>query len=177
MKKLIVFLSVIFSFVVWGNGPRKDPLPTSQDVDLARYIGKWYTISSLPQYYTRNCQGQTAEYDVIDEKAIAVKNTCFKENGKIKIINGKGVIQDAPNNARLLVRFNTFWTSLFRIKGEYVIIKLSDGYDSVMVGSTDRKALWIMSRTPSIDPTLFMEYKILAHDLGFSVEQLRNAKY
>ena len=40
---------------------------------------------------------------------------------KTKDINGKGVIQDAPNNARLIVTFDSFWTRLFRVKGEYII--------------------------------------------------------
>ena len=156
---------------------KPEPLPTAKDVDIARYMGKWYTIAALPQFYTRNCIGQTADYEVLDEKTIQVKNTCLKENGKTKVISGKGSVVDAPNNARLQIRFNTFWTSLFRIKGEYVIIKLNDDYNTVMVGSTDRKALWIMSRMPTIDPTEFLEYKSYAHQLGFSVEQLKNAKY
>lgn len=176
MKKLLLLVSLLFSFSIFAT-TKPGALPTAKDVDVARYIGKWYTITSLPQFYTRNCLGQTAEYEVLDEKTIGVRNTCLKENGKTKTITGKGVIQDAPNNARLQIKFNTFWTSLFRIKGEYVIIKLSEGYDTVMVGSTDRKSLWIMSRIPTIDPTLFLEYKALAHDLGFSVEQLKNAKY
>ncbi|MBY0414271.1 MAG: lipocalin family protein [Bdellovibrionales bacterium] len=178
MKNMfIVFGVLFFSFLAWGESNRKDPLPTARSVDIARYMGKWYTVTSLPQFYTRNCQGQTAEYDVIDEKTIGVKNTCYKENGKNKIVVGRGTVEDSPNNARLSIRFNTFWTSLFRIKGEYVIIKLAEDYDNVMVGSTDRKALWIMSRVPNIDPTTFMEYKNLAHSLGYSVEQLKNAKY
>jgi apolipoprotein D and lipocalin family protein len=174
MKKLLMLVSLLFSVCAFA---KYDPLPTAKDVDVARYMGKWYTIAALPQFYTRNCKSQTAEYEVIDEKTVSVKNTCYKENGKIKVVTGKGVVQDAPNNARLQIKFNTFWTSIFRIKGEYVIIKLSEGYDVVMVGSTDRKSLWIMSRIPSIDPTTFIEYKEYAHSLGFPTEQLVNAKY
>jgi apolipoprotein D and lipocalin family protein len=176
MKKLLLLVGLFFSVTVFAV-TKPGALPTATNVEIARYMGKWYTITSLPQYYTRNCVWQTAEYEIIDEKTINVKNSCFRDNGKTKTIVGRGVIQDAPNNARLLIRFNTFWTSLFRIKGEYVIIKLSDDYDTVMVGSTDRKALWIMSRMPTIDPTTFIEYKTLANNLGFSVAQLKNSKY
>lgn len=174
MKKILLLITLVLSFSVFA---KQDPLPTATDVDVARYIGKWYTIASLPQFFTRNCVGQTAEYGIINETTISVHNVCYKENGKTKDINGKGVIQDAPNNARLIVTFDSFWTRLFRVKGEYVIIKLSEGYDTVMVGSTDRKSLWIMSRVPTIDPTLFLEYKEEAKNLGFSTEQLKNAKY
>lgn len=176
MKKLFITVSMLLAFLSTAYA-KPAPLPTAKDVEIARYMGKWYTIAALPQFYTRSCIGQTADYEVIDEKTIHVRNTCLKENGKTKVINGKGTVVDAPNNARLQIRFNTFWTSLFRIKGEYVIIKLSEDYDTVMVGSTDRKSLWIMSRMPSIDPSEFLEYKTYANELGFSVEQLKNAKY
>lgn len=174
MKKLVLCLGILFSITAFAKQPA---LPTASDVDVARYIGKWYTIASLPQFFTRSCVGQTAEYGILNEQSISVHNVCYKENGKTKDIKGKGTIVDAPNNARLEVRFDSFWTNLFRVKGEYVIIKLSEGYDSVMVGSTDRKSLWIMSRTPSIDPDALLDYKKTADDLGFSVEQLQNAKY
>jgi len=176
MKKLLMCTGLFFSICAFAV-TKSEPLPTASNVDVARYIGKWYTITSLPQFFTRNCEGQTAEYGILNEKTISVHNVCHKENGKTKDIHGKGVIQDAPNNARLIVTFDTFWTRLFRVKGEYVIIKLGEGYDHVMVGSTDRKSLWIMSRTPSIDPSALVEYKNLAHQLGFSVEQLKNSKY
>nr|BDT27658.1 lipocalin family protein [Bacteriovorax sp. HI3] len=179
MRALLLISGLLFSFSLFAvDVPLKpSPLPTAKDVDVARYIGKWYVISSLPQFFTRNCEGQTAEYGIVNEKIISVHNVCYKENGKTKDIRGKGVIQDAPNNARLIVTFDNFWTRLFRVKGEYVIIKLGEGYDTVMVGSTNRKSLWIMSRQPTMDPTTLMEYKNLAHDLSFPVTQLQNSKY
>ena len=176
MRLWILLMGLFFSFNLFAVD-KPGPLPTASDVDVARYIGKWYTISSLPQFFTRNCVGQTAEYGILDEKTISVHNTCYKKNGKTKDINGKGVIQDAPNNARLLITFDSFWTRLFRVKGEYVIIKLGEGYDTVMVGSTNRKSLWIMSRTPTMDPSTLIEYKTLARDLAFPVTQLVNSKY
>lgn len=174
MKKIVLCIGLLFSISTFAKAT---PLPVASDVDVARFIGKWYTITSLPQFFTRNCKGQSAEYGIINEKTISVHNICYKENGNTKDINGKGVILDAPNNARLIITFDTFWTRLFRVKGDYNIIKLSDGYDTVMVGSNDRKSLWIMSRTPMMDPTLLLNYKAEARGLGFSVEQLRNAKY
>lgn len=176
MKKLVLFLSLVFSIIAFAK-PTPPALPTASDVDVARYIGKWYTITSLPQFFTRNCEGQTAEYGIINDKTISVQNVCFKENGKTTDINGKAVVVDAPNNARLVVTFDSFWTRLFRVKGEYVIIKLSEGYDTVMVGSTDRKSLWIMSRTPSIDSETLAEYKMHAKELGFSTDKLQDSNY
>lgn len=174
MKNFLILLCIVYSMNVFAN---QNPLPTAQNVDVGRYIGKWYAITSLPQFFTLSCVAQTAEYGILSETEISVQNTCIKKNGKTSAIYGAGTITDAPNNARLSIQFENFWLNLFKIKGEYVIIKLSDGYDSVMVGSTNRKSLWILSRTPSIDPATLNEYKSLAKDIGFPVDKLVDSKY
>lgn len=174
MKKIILSLCLLVSISTFA---RPAPLPLVSEVDIARFVGTWYTITSLPQFFTRNCEAQTTEYGIINEKTIGIHNVCYKKSGEVKEIDGIGVIQDASNNAKLAVTFNTFWTRLFRVKGDYNIIKLGDGYDTVMVGSNNRKSLWIMSRIPHMDPTTLLNYKIEAKALGFSTEQLRNAKY
>jgi apolipoprotein D and lipocalin family protein len=178
MKAFILGLICLFSTASYANYSKDWPaLPTASQVDVARYIGKWYAVSALPQFFTNSCLAQTAEYDILSEKSISVLNTCIKKNGRTSDIKGKAVVVDPKTNARLEVTFNNFFTRLFRVKGEYVIIKLSEGYDTVLVGSTDRKSLWIMSRTPAIDPAVLSEYKIFAKSLGFPVEKLVNSKF
>lgn len=173
MKKLFFVFSVLFSSLSFAS----ETLPTAQNVDIGRYIGKWYAVSALPQIFTRSCVAQTAEYGIVNEKTISVVNTCIKDSGKTTDIVGKAVVVDAQTNARLEVTFNNFFTRLFRVKGEYVIIKLSEGYDTVLVGSTDRKSLWILARTPNIDAETFAEYKLFAKDLGFAVNKMVDSKF
>ena len=163
------------SFITYAK--TQSPLPTVSNVDVGRYIGKWYAVSALPQFFTRSCVAQTAEYDILTEKSISVLNTCIKDSGKTSDIKGKAVIVDSKTNARLEVTFKNFFTILFRVKGEYVIIKLSDGYDTVLVGTTDRKSLWILSRTPGIDPEVYSEYKNYAKSLGFPVEKMVDSRF
>lgn len=174
MKKIFLLIGLIFSFNSFAD---LGPLVTAKNVDIARYIGKWYTITSLPQTFTKSCVGQTAEYGLLNEKQITVQNICIKENGKMTGIEGVATVTDTINNARLSIMFNKFWFKLFNIKGEYVIIKLSEGYDSVLVGSTDRKSLWVLSRTPSIDPEVLADYKKVAKGMGFNIQKLQDSKY
>jgi len=177
MNKLLILISLIFSSAVFAKGESYSKLPTADHVDVARYIGKWYAVESLPQFFTRKCVAQAAEYNIIDEKTISVHNVCYKKDGSTKDINGQAVVKDETTNARLEVTFNSFWTRLFRVKGEYVIIKLSEGYDTVMIGTTDRKSMWIMSRTPSIDPETLKEYKEFAAQLGFDTSKFITSKF
>ena len=171
-KYLLSFLFILSSLSFAG-----DVLPTPSNVDVGRYIGKWYAVSALPQFFTRKCLAQTAEYEILSANSISVLNTCYKKNGKTTDIEGQARIVDPKTNARLEVTFNNFFTRLFRVKGEYIIIKLSEGYDTVLVGSTDRKSLWIMSRTPKIDPDIYNEYKNYAKSLGFNTDKLIDSKF
>jgi apolipoprotein D and lipocalin family protein len=152
-------------------------LPTAANVDIGRYIGKWYAVSALPQFFTRSCVAQTAEYGILSATEISVLNICIKESGKTTDIKGKAVVVDGKTNARLEVTFDNFFTKLFNVKGEYVIIKLSEGYDTVLVGSTDRKSLWILSRTPGIDTEIFKEYKQFAKTIGFPIEKMIDSSF
>lgn len=167
---MLLFVSL---FAYAGGG---GTLRTADHVDVSRYIGKWYTIKALPQFFTRSCKGQTAEYDIIDEKTISVLNTCLKKHGK-STIKGKAVVKNTKTNAELVVTFNNFWTRLFRVKGDYTIIRLDDDYEYVLVGSKDRKSLWILSRQPDMPEDVIKDYAKTATEEGFQVSRLQHYEY
>lgn len=173
----IFLMSLLLSLFITVQAKTHSPLPTASYVDIGQYIGKWYAVSALPQFFTRSCAAQTAEYNILTANSISVLNTCIKDNGKTTEIKGKAVVVDGNTNARLEVTFNNFFTKLFHVKGEYVIIKLSEGYDTVLVGSTDRKSLWILSRTPGINPEVYTEYKKLAKKLGFPTGKMQDSVF
>lgn len=172
MKKSSFMLYLLFSSSVFAN-----QLPVESNVDVSRYIGKWYAHYSLPQFFTRKCKAQTAEYEVINENSISVLNTCLKSKGQTTI-TGRAVVQNPGSNSKLEVTFNNFFTRLFRVRGDYNIIKLDPNYEYVLVGSKDRKSLWFMSRSEVLmsDETKSYYFKI-AKDLGFDVSKLVQSRF
>jgi len=171
MKKLLIALTLLTSSLSFGA----TDMPTADYVDVEQYVGKWYAVSALPQFFSGRCEGQTAEYAIKGEGEISVLNTCIKKNGKKKTIEGQASVTNKSTNAELVVTFNKFFTKLFKVKGEYVVIKLDDDYKYVMVGSSNRKSLWIMSRAPSMPEEVLNEYVDLASDLGFKTEKLKRS--
>lgn len=147
MKILSILMMSLLISCSWAS---ERELRTVDHVEVPRYIGKWYAISALPQFFTRNCLGQTADYAIINSQTISVLNTCLKKKGKKTTISGEAAVANSQTNAELDVRFNNFFTRLFRVVGDYNIIKLDPNYQFVMIGSRDRKSLWIMSRTPKM---------------------------
>lgn len=143
----------------------KNGLETVSKVELDRYLGKWYEIAHLPAGFQNGCNQTTATYSLRENGTIFVLNECTK-NGKYKKAEGTAKVADKQTGAKLKVTF--FW--LFY--GDYWIIKLGENYDYAVVGTPNRKYLWILSRIPKLDEKLFLELKEFAKSKGFNVDNL-----
>jgi apolipoprotein D and lipocalin family protein len=155
------------SVLIWKNRKTQNaPLATVPSVDLDRYLGTWYEIAKMPQRYERNCRNVFAEYTKHPDGYVIVHNWCEKSDGsgKINEIYGKAFPVQGGNNSKLKVQF--FWP----FKGDYWIIELDKEYQFVMVGSPDRKSLWILSRTKTIDDNIFTSLIESAFAKGFPTE-------
>jgi apolipoprotein D and lipocalin family protein len=142
-----------------------DKLNVVPSVELERYLGKWYEIAHLPARFQEGCSETTATYTLAKDGKISVLNECRK-NGKVKRAKGKAKVVDKATGAKLKVTF--FWP----FYGDYWIIKLGRDYDYAVVGTPNRKYLWILSRTPRMDDELFSDIAEFARSKGFEVENL-----
>jgi apolipoprotein D and lipocalin family protein len=148
-------------------------LRTVSHVDLERYQGKWYEVARLPNRFQNDCARSTAEYELRDDGKVSVLNTCYKEDGEVRTIRGSAKPVD-ESNARLVVRFDGFFFTLFSwlIKANYWIVELDPDYRYAVVGTPDRNYLWILSREPEMEEPLYrtLMNRIGAH--GFDVERI-----
>ena len=142
-----------------------DALEVVPHVDLKKYLGKWYEIARLPARFEEGCSDITATYSLSDDGTISVLNEC-KRNGKVKRAKGKAKVVDKNTGAKLKVTF--FWP----FYGDYWIINLGSDYDYAVVGTPNRKYLWILSRTPQMDDKLFSQLIELVKSKGFDVGSL-----
>lgn len=152
-----------------GKHKQFPELKTASQVDINRYLGKWYEISAIELWFERNCYGVTANYSLLDDGKIRVLNTCRKGSldGKEKIAKGKARVVDSASNSKLKVSF--FWP----FEGDYWIIELGENYEYSVVGSPDRESLWILSRTPTMDPTVYAGILDRMSANAFDVSRLR----
>ena len=174
MKSILLSFALMMSCSLFTSAHTE--LPTASKVEVQRYVGKWNAIAALPQFFTRKCEAQTAEYEIIGEGEISVLNICLKKKGETTI-EGQAKVVDTQTNAKLEVTFNNFWTRLFRVKGDYIIIKLDESYEYVLVGSTNRKSLWIMSREETMPKEVYNDYVKVAQALGFNTSKLVVSKF
>ena len=93
-------------------------------------------------------------------------NSCNLPEGKTKISTAKAFVEDGSGNAKLKVQF--FWP----LKGKYWIIDLAKDYSYAVVGHPNHNYLWILSRTPEIDDTLYEKLLEGIAEKGFDIGKL-----
>jgi apolipoprotein D and lipocalin family protein len=144
-------------------------LPVVDQVDLDRYVGRWYEIASFPAPFQQNCVGTRADYSLNDDGTIAVVNSCYDGSfdARLRTANGTARAVGGSNNAKLLVRF-------FLFDGDYWILELGEDpdYGYAVVGAPSRDYLWILSRQPQLSQDIVDAILDRLPELGFEVERL-----
>lgn len=172
-------LVLLGTALVRAERKEKEPLRVVPAVDLARYAGLWYEVARLPNRFEEKCAGDvTAEYTLVKPGRVKVVNRCRKKDGKTTKAEGTARLKDKRGpNSRLEVRFAPSLISFLPfVWGDYQIIELAPDYSHALVGSADRKYLWILSRTPRLDEATMQRLTDSARAQGFDVSKLIRTK-
>ena len=166
------FLILVFSSFLMSSSFAKDAGPTTvREVDINRYIGKWYEIAKYENSFQKKCGATTAEY-ALKKGLISVTNSCKnKKTGELTVAEGTARAVN-EENSKLKVSFVPYFQRFGWFAGDYWIIGLGNDYEYAVVGNPTREYLWFLSRTPSISAELFEELKGIARDQGYDVEKL-----
>ena len=150
-----------------------DPLPTVSWVDLNRFSGTWHEVARLPNIFQRTCVGATARYTPLADGSIRVENSCRTCRGRCRSITGRAEPVPCSGNARLRVRFSGV-AGLMPVshEGNYWIIALDENYRWAMVGTPDRRFLWLLSRDRCLPREIEGMLISRARCLGFDVDRL-----
>ena len=159
---LLLFIPLLMLF----SCSSAQKLGTVPFVDLEKFAGVWYEVSAFPIAPEKNCRCVTATYSLTDKGYVRVLNQCVR-NGKETSIEGKAFIKDSKTNARLAVQF--FWP----FRGKYWIIELDESYQYAVVGHPNRNYLWILSRTPQMDPDLYEDLIQRVKNKGFDISRIQ----
>ncbi|RZL20311.1 MAG: hypothetical protein EOO89_00645 [Pedobacter sp.] len=164
MKNKILLLLTLLLVSVSGLQARRQ-LTTVPYVDVNKYMGKWYEIASFPQKFQDGCSCTTAEYSLNANGTVTVRNSCNKDLYR-KVATATAYVKDKQTNAKLAVEFFP------PFKGKYWIIDLADDYSYAVVGHPKRKYLWILSRTSTMNETLYNAIVERAASKGFDISKL-----
>lgn len=99
---------------------------------------------------------------------------CITDTGGHDRIEGVATVVDTSTNARLRVVFDNFFARLFGSlrEGNYWILALDPEYQTAMVGTPDRRFLWILSRSRQLDEPTYQRLVEQAKRFGFPISDL-----
>ena len=150
------------------------PLPTVSAIEVPRYLGTWYEIAKFPNWFQKKCVSNTrAQYSVRSEGSLQVINRCKLASGEIDEAIGAARQIGNASSPKLQVRFAPQWLSIIpAVWGDYWVIDLDDNYQWAAVSEPGREYLWILSRTPRMDPKTYANLLVRLTGLGLDVQKL-----
>jgi apolipoprotein D and lipocalin family protein len=146
-----------------------EPIRHVAHVDLARFMGDWYVIATIPTVFEKNAYNAVETYQLLPEGHVA---TWFRfRNGSydspVKAIHSTGFVKEDTENAVWGVQ--VFWP----IKAQYIVAFLNDDYSQTIVARDARDYTWIMARTPTIAQADYDALLVRVKDMGYQVSKIR----
>ena len=180
MNKFLLFPIGLFCSILMGPhffaqaATVVSPVKTIEALEVDRYLGVWYEISKFPNWFQKNCNGNTkAEYKLKEDGSILVMNTCKDRIGGLISAVGEARQVGPTNSPKLKVRFAPAWLSFLPfVWGDYWIIDLDDQYQVAVVSDSKREYLWILARTPKLTEKRYRELLNRLEMQQFNVEKL-----
>jgi apolipoprotein D and lipocalin family protein len=174
------FIHVIFAFASFAFTACTTPKPpakvptTAAQVDLNRYAGRWHEIARLPAPFQKEDEAAIAEYGMNADGSLSVRNIAVRPDGSQHDIKGSARVLNPPENTKLAVRFDTWFGPFIPVprEGNYWILHVDENYQEAIVGTPDRKFLWLLARTPQIPEQRLTALERKAAYLGFDVSRL-----
>jgi apolipoprotein D and lipocalin family protein len=147
----------------------QQPMPTVSKVDLARYMGKWYVIATIPTFIETGAFNATEEYTLTPEGEIDTIFTFRKGafDGPEKKYNPRGFVVNKDTNAEWKMQF------LWPFKSEFLISYLSADYAHTVVARTKRDYVWIMARSPQMPEVEYQKLVAFLVQNGYDTTKLR----
>lgn len=150
------------------------PPATAKGVDLNRYLGRWFEIARLPMPFQKANEAAIAEYGSNADGTVSVHNIALRPDGSQHDIRGYAKVLNPPENTRLAVRFSNWFGPLIPVpkEGNYWILHVDERYEEAIVGTPNRKYLWLLARTATIPDPRYAALVARAEQLGFDVSRL-----
>ena len=161
------FIPALLAGLLAGCAASTADIPAVKDLELDRYLGKWYEIARLPHRFERGLDFVRAEYSLDPDGSVKVVNSGFR-NSEARTAVGRAVLKHPGAKATGELR-----VSFFRpFYGAYRVIELDPEYRYAVVTGSTRDYLWILSRAPVMDEKLLGDILGRLAALGVATDKL-----
>lgn len=160
-------ISIVLTAALAALACAEPNLPVAQDFELERFQGHWYEVSRIPRHYDELCHDTTADYTLMDRQRLQVVHACRlgSASGTERRVIAGARITEPDQPAKLTLTIGSY-------AGDYWVLDVSEDYDLAVVGHPSRLMLWVLSRSPQVEPDRLAAVRRLVDDLGFNPDLL-----
>jgi apolipoprotein D and lipocalin family protein len=152
-------------FVQGCAGP--EPLPVVDNVDVERFMGRWYVLANIPTFMERDAYNAVETYRRDADGTIATTFTFRRGafDGKPVEYTPRGFVSDEST---------AIWGMQFvwPIKAEYRIVYLDASYSLTVVARSARDYAWLMGRKPELADADYERFVALLRGFGYDVAKI-----
>lgn len=145
-------IAALLSFTASSLAAPAPPAPVPH-LDPNRYLGTWYQLAAVPQYFNLSCARDTrANYALDAQGNISVHNSCITWASTPNEITGTATVSDPVTNAQLHVSFPGVPTQ-DQLYGSpnYIVTALGPDYSWALVTDPARISGFVLFRTQALD--------------------------
>lgn len=175
MMTKLVFLGSAAAAIVLTTATAAPPVESVRQVDVQRYAGMWYELARAPNSFQAKCEGDvTATYRPLPDGSIKVINRCRQGDDQWTVSVGKAKLPKGDSSgARLKVSFLPNWLQWVPgTQADYWVVLLDPDYRFAVVSEPTREYVWILSRTPTMDPHTYEQIVGRLREQGYAVDNL-----
>lgn len=149
--------------------PDRPEIATATDVDLDRFMGRWYVIAHIPTFIEKKAYNAIEAYERRDDDTI---DTTFSFNkggfdGKLKTYTPVATVRPDTGNAIWGMQF------VWPFKAEYRVIWVDADYAVTVIGRDKRDYVWIMAREPGMDTAVRADIDRFLVAQGYDLSEMR----
>lgn len=158
--------------------PQREPVKTVDAVDLARFAGRWYELARLPAIFDGGCARDATTTYTLHRRHIEIDNRCRLPSGRERRAVGVVLPVAGGGGARLEVSLFPPWLRWLPFAwGGHWVIALDRDYQTAVVGTPERRGLWLLARTPVVDETTYQGMVARAAGQGYDVARLKRVQH
>jgi apolipoprotein D and lipocalin family protein len=160
--------AMMVSLSACAISPQKVTVPVVDSLDLQRFMGAWYVIGVIPTFIEKDIYNAIESYELVADGTVRTTFTFNKGSfdGPAKRLEPRGFVIEGSNNAVWGMQF------VWPIKAEFVISHVDVDYTETIIARSARDYVWIMARTPTIEPARYDALVAKVESMGYDMSKL-----
>lgn len=139
------------------------------NIDINKYLGRWYEIAHIPSAFEPELCDVTADYSMNDDGTIKVINAGYTDDKTVSLdgkVSIEGIARKTDNPDILKLSF-------FKgLESEYRILAIAGDYKYALVGGESPDYLWILGREKYIPMLIYIRFEEIAIERAYNIKKI-----